>query len=319
MEHCQLLKRMLEREAQELCTLRLEDCGLGADEWRAVCEGVAGSKGQVTFVFLLEENGTVHTDTLLPLLRAPSAVDFLGVGASNWSEGAFEELVRGLRKNERMTEFVLHSYPHFPHLHLVEELLTTYNCTLEEVALEMVDEASQGRVDALLARNKRVRALVKAERTNRHPGSAGTPDDLAAAAFERYHLSRPSVWPRVLEECGTAPHPAVPLLAARQPRRLCWPREKRCFSLRARDRDRGGQIAVGTPRHGGGGGEDEGQEAPTAPGPVPAARRRSFVAASASPSDFHRDLVLLPFPRWIARRARARGRLVWCGCATWTP
>jgi hypothetical protein len=53
------------------------------------------------------------------------------------------------------------------------------------------NDAAQGRIDALLERNRRVRALFK-------------PD--SPAAFERYHVSsRPSVWPRVLALSGPLP------------------------------------------------------------------------------------------------------------------
>jgi hypothetical protein len=40
MEGCQLLKRMCQRKAR-ISWLQLVDCGLGAEEWRAACEGVS--------------------------------------------------------------------------------------------------------------------------------------------------------------------------------------------------------------------------------------------------------------------------------------
>jgi hypothetical protein len=41
-EGCQHLKRMLQREVP-LFQLKLQDCELGADEWRGVCEGISGN------------------------------------------------------------------------------------------------------------------------------------------------------------------------------------------------------------------------------------------------------------------------------------
>jgi hypothetical protein len=188
MEHCQLLKRMLQRQVG-ISFLSIDECGLGPNEWRAVCEGVAGSGGQTVSVSLME-GLTVQPDTLLPLIHGPSTVLHLNVSASNWSEGAFEELVRGLRTNEHMRHLSLQSDQDFPHLHRVEELLTTYNCTLEVVRLDPSDEASRGRIEALVERNQLVGAL-------------GHPD--GPTALQRYHVSRPAAWPRVLAEYGRLP------------------------------------------------------------------------------------------------------------------
>jgi hypothetical protein len=220
MEHCHLLKRMLQHQAP-LPMLSLVDCDLGAEEWTVVCEGVAGSAGQVDFVTLSEEDGvTVEPETLLPLLHAPSAVAHLTVCAPHWSEGAFEKLVRALRTNECLRDVTLEGdHRAFPGgAQLVEELLTTYNCTLKEVTVHPWEDASRGRIQALLERNKRVRLLEERlaaysrsakgrahhrqrPRVLRALGMPGRP-----TAFERYHVSRTSVWPRVLAaECGRMP------------------------------------------------------------------------------------------------------------------
>jgi hypothetical protein len=190
MRDCQLLKRMLRRKAR-LDGLTLEYCGLGADEWRAVCEGLAESGGEVDVVTLSEHDIAVGPDTLLPLLRAPSGVKDLHVGAPSWAEGAFEGFVKALRTNEILRDVQLEHYHQFStHLHLVEELLTTYNCTLETFASHPLEDDSQGRIDALLERNQPIRAL-------------GTPS--SATSFHRYHVSRKSVWPRVVAEYGRLP------------------------------------------------------------------------------------------------------------------
>jgi hypothetical protein len=190
MEKCQLLKRMLQRKVR-LAWLSLVNCGLGAEEWRTVCEGVAASGDQVATVTLEEVGVTVGPDTLMPLLRLPSAVDDLLVCASGWSDGAFEEFVKGLRTNECLVALSLRSEDNeYYSLHLVEELLTTYHCTLQEVTLDPFDDASQARINALLESNQRVRAL-------------GKPD--SPTTFQRYHLLRKSAWPRVLEEYGRLP------------------------------------------------------------------------------------------------------------------
>jgi hypothetical protein len=191
LEKCQLLKRMLRRKIR-LFSLHLVDCGLGAEEWRTVCEGVAGGGGHVDTLHLVEEDAVVGPDTLLPLLRPPSALESLLVASSGWSDGAFEGFVQELRTNECLIELMLRSKNDdvFPGLHLVEDLLTTYNCTLKVIDLDPLDDASQARINALLERNTRVRAL-------------GKPD--GQTTFERYHLSRASVWPRVLEEYGRLP------------------------------------------------------------------------------------------------------------------
>jgi hypothetical protein len=134
MEKCRLLKRMLQRKVR-LAWLSLVNCGLSAEEWRTVCEGVAASGGQVDTVTLEEVGVTVCPDTLIPLLRLPSAVDDLLVCASGWSDGAFEAFLKGLRTNECLVALSLRSSEdnEYYSLHLVEELLTTYNCTLQEV------------------------------------------------------------------------------------------------------------------------------------------------------------------------------------------
>jgi hypothetical protein len=190
MPDCQLLKWMLQRKAR-LDGLTLEYCGLGADEWRAVCEGLAESGGAVDVVTLSENGITVGPDTLLPLLRAPSGVKDLHVGAPSWAEGAFEGFVKALRTNEILRDVQLEHYHQFStHLSLVEELLTTYNCTLETFASHPLEDDPQGRIDALLERNQPIRAL-------------GTPS--SATSFRRYHISRKSVWPRVVAEYGRLP------------------------------------------------------------------------------------------------------------------
>jgi hypothetical protein len=218
MEHCLLLKRMLQRKAP-LPMLSLVDCDLGAEEWTVVGEGVAGSAGQVDFVTLSEEDGvTVGPDTLLPLLHAPSAIAHLTVCAPHWSEGALEKLVRALRTNECLREVTLEGDREFPGgARLVEELLATYNCTLKEVTLHPWEDASQGRIHALLKRNQQVRLLEerlaaynrrspkgRAYRNHQRVRAPGTPG--RPTAFERYHVKRTSVWPRVLAaECGRMP------------------------------------------------------------------------------------------------------------------
>jgi hypothetical protein len=120
MEGCQLLKQMCQRQAR-ISLLSLERCGLGAEEWRTVCEGVAESGGETNYVTLWEDDATVGTDTLLPLLRPPpAAVEFLSVRAAHWAEGAFEGFVRGLRTTETTLYVRLQDYPDFPSLRLVE-------------------------------------------------------------------------------------------------------------------------------------------------------------------------------------------------------
>jgi hypothetical protein len=157
----------------------------------------AHSRGATDEISLHETYGVVQPDTFLPLLREPvSAVSRLSVHAFHWAPGAFEGLVRALRTNEATLDVTLNNYHNYSSLPLVEELLTTYNCTLEEFELyprgvnDNDDDGSQDRIDALLERNQRVRSLFKPD--------SDTP-------FERYHLERKSMWPFVLAEYGRFP------------------------------------------------------------------------------------------------------------------
>jgi hypothetical protein len=186
LEGCRLLQRMLQRKVR-LFQLKLDNCGLGNDEWHVVSEGIRDNTHLHT-VTLIERDVTVQPGTLLPLLQKPSFVKQLEVRAAGWSAEAFEELVRALRTNTVLCDLTVHCDRRraIPHLPLVEELLTTYNYALETVTVRPCgDRALLRRLDALLERNKRVRALGGTARS-RH------------ASHEFYRFPSRAVWPRVL-------------------------------------------------------------------------------------------------------------------------
>jgi hypothetical protein len=185
-EGCQHLKRMLQREVP-LFQLKLQDCGLGADEWRGVCEGISGNPEMHT-VALIERHATVRPGALVSLLQAPSAVSRLEVAAAGWSAGAFQEFVLALRPNTALCYLTVRCdrRREIPNLRVVEELLTTYNCTLESVTVHpCADRALLRRLEALLERNQRVRELGDPS----HHRQLKRP----------HHFSSRAVWPRVLE------------------------------------------------------------------------------------------------------------------------
>jgi hypothetical protein len=186
MESCQLLKRMLQRKVT-LFQLKLEDCGLGADEWRVVSEGISDNTRLHT-VTLVERNVTVVTGTLLPLLQEPSFVNHLEVRAAGWTSEAFEEFVMALRTNTVLCDLTLHCNRRreIPNSRLVEGLLESYSFALETVVLRPCrDPALLLRVNKLLERNKRARALGKPR--YRHQ------------VDQFYQFPSRAVWPRVLE------------------------------------------------------------------------------------------------------------------------
>jgi hypothetical protein len=146
--------------------LAIEDCSLGSEEWRGVCEATA-DQPRVDSVTLIERFGNVVVgrDTLLPLLRRTSGVVTLVVHASSWSDddGAFEEFVKGRRTNERLRELTLYCFGRreHPDLRLMEELLNAYNWTMETVTVRSFsDIATRHRVLLLLVQNRRVRAAL---------------------------------------------------------------------------------------------------------------------------------------------------------------
>jgi hypothetical protein len=190
LEDCRLLQTMLRREVQ-LFKLKLEDCGLGNEEWRVVAEGIRDNTHLHT-VTLIERTLTVQPGTLLPLLQEPSFVNHLEVQAAEWSAEAFAEFVTELRSIPALCDWTLHCDREIAHLHLVEELLTTYNYALETVTLRpCADRGLLRRVDALMKRNKRVRELG-------HP-SYHRP-------LKRFHhFSSRVVWPRVLQDYSRFP------------------------------------------------------------------------------------------------------------------
>jgi hypothetical protein len=174
-----------------LFQLKVQDCELGADEWRVVCEGISGNTEMHT-VALIERHATVRPGALVPLLQAPSAVSRLEVAAAGWSAGAFQELVVALRTNTVLCDLTVRTDREIPHLRLVEVLLTTYNCTLETVTVRpCADRALLRRVKALLERNTRLREL--GDPSHHRP-------------LERpHHFSSRAVWPRVLEAYSRFP------------------------------------------------------------------------------------------------------------------
>jgi hypothetical protein len=199
-EDCRLLRAMLRRRGS-LYQLSIEDCGLGADEWQLVCEGVADN-GKTHTLTLVESDVTVGPHTLLPLFRPLSQVDRLVVRAASWADddshqedsGAFVRFLRELRGNAGgIRELELHRADHraFPHGPLVEDMLTAHNWTLERVVLHPApagDPAWVGRIRSLLERNRRARSLVTLFDTTPPHG-----------------LSPLSMWPLVLQERGRFP------------------------------------------------------------------------------------------------------------------
>jgi hypothetical protein len=183
------------RRSVLLDELAIEDCALGSEEWRGVCEATADNP-RVDSVTLIEQFGNliIGRDTLRPLLRRTSGVETLGMHAASWSgdDGTFEEFVKGLRPSERLRELTLNCFHRreHPDLRLMEELLTTYNWTMETVTVRSFsDIATRHRVLLLLGHNRRVRAAL------------GDRDDDKADEDEQppLRLSHEApLWPRVL-------------------------------------------------------------------------------------------------------------------------
>jgi hypothetical protein len=233
MEHCHLLRHMLQRNVQ-LSWLALTECGLGNDEWRVVCEGVAANPHTHTFM-IGETHAVVQRGTLLPLLRSPSVVRRLVVCAASWSgegddndddddEGAFEEFVRELRTNTVLRDVRMHRRAQSPFsgLHSVEKLLRTYNFALEAVELHPCGRSPRlaaawtRRFGGLLERNSRVRALFRQPPKDDDEGggddnksSTSGDDDNSSRRRQSnpdpLRLSRRSAWNLVLREYSRFP------------------------------------------------------------------------------------------------------------------
>jgi hypothetical protein len=232
MEHCHLLKHMLQRSVQ-LSWLALTECGLGNDEWRVVAEGVAANPHTHTFM-IGETHAVVQRGTLLPLLRSPSVVRRLAVCAASWSDdeddddGAFEEFVRELRTNTVLRDVRMHRRAPSPFsgLHSVEKLLRTYNFRLEAVELHPCGRSPRHaaawtrRIEGLLERNARVRAVFRQPSNDDDEGkggddnkssTSGEDDDDNSSSRRRksnpdpLHLSRRSAWNLVLREYSRFP------------------------------------------------------------------------------------------------------------------
>jgi hypothetical protein len=227
MEHCHLLRRMLQRDVQ-LSWLALTECGLGNDEWRVVAEGVAANPHTHTFM-IGETHAVVQRDTLLPLLRSPSVVRRLAVCAASWSDGdgdgAFEEFVRELRTNTVLRDVRMHCRPQSPFsgLHSVEKLLRTYNFTLEAVELHPCGRSPRHaaawtrRIEGLLERNSRVRALFRQpsdedkskldDDGDNKSSKSGEDDDSSRRKLkpDPLQLARRSAWNLVLREYSRFP------------------------------------------------------------------------------------------------------------------
>jgi hypothetical protein len=217
-ERCRLLCRMLHRRVA-LHALAIFECGLDENEWRVLCEAIADN-AHVHNVMIGERRAAVRRDTLLPLLRSSTSnVGHLVVTAGSWSDDdhAFEGLIKELRTNTLLRDLVLYpldSRP-FPHLRGVEELVTTYNFELRTITL-MQPGALQFkmRIDPLLKRNRRVRALFRPppsdddnvdRTTTRTPNEDGCRRKADDDPGRPYRLSRRSAWNLVLPEYSRFP------------------------------------------------------------------------------------------------------------------
>jgi hypothetical protein len=171
---------------------KLVVAGCWADErgFHRVCRGAAENR-HLQELQLLEEEITVQSNTLLPVVRPKSALKRLTVGAY-WTEEAFAAFVSELRTNTVLERLVLikeeETDKDNDEMLLLEELLHTYNFTLARVGLRYLDyDRPQGRIAALLDRNARVRRVHE------------------ALGARRYHVEQPALWPMVLRKFTTFP------------------------------------------------------------------------------------------------------------------
>jgi hypothetical protein len=175
-ECCSLLLNMLRRQVS-LYILSIDDCGLGADEWELVCNGVADN-GHTHTLTLIERNVTVGRTTLLPVYRLTCPVDRLVVHAATWADddddedGAFGRFLRPLLTGEDdFRTLTLHrSDRGFPHLPLVVELLTEYRWARKGFTLHpdpANDPAWGERVQRARSGRRRLRRLARTEPATR--------------------------------------------------------------------------------------------------------------------------------------------------------
>jgi hypothetical protein len=120
-------------------------------------------------------------------MSGASSMRVLSIGAG-WTDRGLSELFRQLRANVSLESLNIQGDVSEGLLFgLLEELLSTYNFTIERVGGVRLPSGHRRRIDALLRRNQGVRTMN---------------DQLQS---RNYHVGEPKLWPRVLHDIGAFP------------------------------------------------------------------------------------------------------------------
>jgi hypothetical protein len=131
---------------------------------------------------------TITEDMWADGAMSKATIRVLSFGAG-WTDGGLVELFRQLRANVSLEFLDIRKEVSKERLfELLEELLSAYNFTIEQVGdNNRLPSAHRRRIDALLRRNQGVRTM------NRQLMS------------RNYHVGEPRLWPRVLHDIGAFP------------------------------------------------------------------------------------------------------------------
>jgi hypothetical protein len=189
------IAEMIRRNVQ-LENLWLDFCKLDADGCKRICDSI--QENEHLRGLSLGQWFYPRADTFVHALSKRSTLTSLFVRA-NWSVVGFSSLVECLRANETLEELDLEgelmSHDQAFDYNLVEELLTTYNFTLQRFAMRRVYDdmnegmyiPAQGWINALLKRNDSVREAN------------------AQLQARQYHIGQRSIWPEAMGRVSRMP------------------------------------------------------------------------------------------------------------------
>jgi hypothetical protein len=213
-EGCLLLKdAMIQGYADvgDLNNLDVTHCQVGQQGFQVLCEGIAASRALYS-AEISERTARIDAEAAKTLARAlttPRSPLFgLSVGAGSWSDDGFALLMAALkRSSSKLETLALRSYDSKAGFganaaRLLEEVVTTYNFNVRRLELDPwpQDEDSneqdgrlafQKRIEALVARNGRVRNYATRERHLQSDWSVWP-------RLRSNEVKCRSLWPRVL-------------------------------------------------------------------------------------------------------------------------
>jgi hypothetical protein len=174
-----------------LASLVIRQCHVDSAQFRLLIESAAD--GQQLTCLELHELGIarynflkIDKDTFANGVIERTSARVLGLESGRWTDAAYESLTRQMRTNTAVASLRIRDTGRSKRLvDWILELLTTYNFTLQVVF--PIRPSDQGRVDELLRRNSRVRAV------HEH--------------LERVHyvLEERALWPRAISQVARFP------------------------------------------------------------------------------------------------------------------